>query len=72
MISMKAPKNKKHIININPKSSKAKNRFINQMDRLHAMEVEQETDTEMFVVSINRQYCFWMKKHNDPNWEIIK
>jgi len=62
----------KKLINIQPKSSKARNRFINQMDSLHAMEVEQETDTQFFVVSINRRYCFWLNKENDPNWEIIK
>jgi hypothetical protein len=62
---------KKHLINIKPKSKKAINRFANIMDKLHAMEVEQETDTQFFVVSINRKYCFWMEKHNDPHWEII-
>jgi len=61
----------KKLINIQPKSSKAKNRFVNQMSSLHAMEVEQENDTQMFVVSINRRYCFWMEKHNDPHWDII-
>ncbi len=69
---MKAPKIKKRFINVVPKSSKAKNRFINQMDSLHAMEVEQETDTQFFVVSINRRYCFWLNKENDPNWIIVK
>ena len=72
MISMKAPKTKKRFINVQPKSSKSKNRFVNQMDSLHAMEVEQETDTQFFVVSINRRYCFWLNKVNDPHWEIIK
>ena len=72
MISMKALKTKKQFINVKPKSSKAKNRFVNQMDSLHAMEVEQENDTQFFVVSINRKYCFWLNKQNDPNWEIIK
>ena len=62
----------KKLINVQPKSSKARNRFINQMDSLHAMEVEQETDTQFFVVSINRRYCFWLSKKNDPHWEIIK
>jgi len=62
----------KKLINIQPKSSKARNRFINQMDSLHAMEVEQETDTQFFVVSINRRYCFWLNKENDSNWQIIK
>jgi hypothetical protein len=63
---------KKHLINVQPKTSKAKNRFVNQMSSLHAMEVEQENDTQMFVVSINRRYCFWMEKQNDPHWEVIK
>jgi hypothetical protein len=71
MISMKAPKTKKQFVNVKPKSSKAKNRFVNQMDSLHAMEVEQENDTQMFVVSINRRYCFWLDKENDPHWEVI-
>ena len=65
-------KTKKHLINVAPKSSKAKNRFKNIMDSLHAMEVEQENDTQLFVVSINRRYCFWMLRENDPHWTIIK
>ena len=71
MISMTNPKLKKKLINVKPKSSKAKNRFSTQMDRLHAMEVEQETDTQFFVVSINKRYCFWLSKQNDPHWDII-
>ena len=63
---------KKHLINVVPKTSRAKNRFINQMDSLPAMEVEQETETKLFVVSINRRYCFWLNKENDPHWNIIK
>jgi len=62
----------KKLINIQPKSSKAKNRFKNIMDSLHAMEVEQENETQLFVVSINRRYCFWLNKENDPHWNIIK
>ena len=68
---MKAPKIKKKFVNVIPKSSKAKNRFVNQMDSLHAMEVEQETDTEFFVVSINRRYCFWINKEGNEHWEIL-
>ena len=63
---------KKKFVNVSPKSKKAVNRFKNQMDSLHAMEVEQETDDKFFVVSINRRYCFWLERHNDPHWEIIK
>jgi hypothetical protein len=65
-------KTKKKLINVSPKSKKAVNRFKNIMDSLHAMEVEQETDTQFFVVSINKKYCFWLNKENDPHWEIIK
>ena len=72
MNTMKAQRTKKHLINVSPKSSKAKNRFVNQMDSLHAMEVEQENDTQFFVVSINRRYCFWLNKENDSHWTILK
>jgi hypothetical protein len=65
-------KTKRHLINVSPKSKKAVNRFKNIMDSLHAMEVEQENDTQLFVVSINRRYCFWLNKENDPHWSIIK
>ena len=67
-----ATKIKKHLINVAPKTNRARNRFVNQMDSLHAMEVEQETDTQFFVVSINKKYCFWLNKENDPNWAIVK
>jgi hypothetical protein len=69
---MKALKIKKKFVNVQPKTSKSKNRFVNQMDSLHAMEVEQETDSQFFVVSINRKYCFWLNKENDPHWDILK
>jgi hypothetical protein len=72
MNTLKNSKVKKRLINVSPKSSKAKNRFINQMDSLHAMEIEQETDTHFFVVSINRRYCFWLNKENDLHWNIVK
>ena len=65
-------KTKKKLINVQPKSKKAVNRFKNIMDSLHAMEVEQENDAQFFVVSINRRYCFWLNKENDPHWSIVK
>jgi hypothetical protein len=63
---------KKKFVNVVPLSSKARNRFINQMDSFHAMEVEEETNTHYFVVSINRKYCFWLNKLDDPHWKIVK
>lgn len=64
-------KTKKQFINVKPKSSKAKNRFVNQMSSLHAMEVEQETDDMFFLSSINRQYFTWIPKIGNEHWEII-
>jgi len=63
---------KRKFVNVIPKSSKAKNRFVNQMDSLHAMEVEQENETQFFVVSINRRYCFWISKEGNEHWSIVK
>lgn len=72
MNSMKPFKTKKRFVSVTPKSSKARNRFINQMDSLHSMEIEQETDTQFFVVSINKRYCFWIQKEGNEHWEISK
>jgi hypothetical protein len=69
---MASTKIKKQFVNVQPKSSKAKNRFVNQMDSLHAMEVEQEKDNQLFLVSINRRYCFWIPKEGNEHWGIIK
>ena len=71
MNSMKALKTKKRFINVAPKTSKSKNRFVNQMDSLHAMAVEQENDHQLFVVSINRKYGFWIPKGGNEHWDII-
>lgn len=69
---MTTTKIKKRFVNVIPKSSKAKNRFVNQMDALHAMEVEQEKDNQLFLVSINRRYCFWVPKEGNEHWKIEK
>ena len=42
------------------------------MSSLHAMQVEQETDDMLFLVSINRQYSTWVPKTGNEHWEIIK
>ena len=65
-------KTNRKFVNIKPKSSKAKNRFSNIMQNLHAMEVEQETDDKFFLASINRQYFTWVPKEGNEHWDIIK
>ena len=72
MNSMKAPKIKKRFVNVTPLSSKAKNRFINIMQSFHSCEIEQETQDMFFLVSINRQYCFWIQKNGNEHWKIEK
>jgi hypothetical protein len=69
---MKAPKTKKRFVNVTPLSSKAKNRFVNIMNSFHSCEVEQETDDKLFLVSLNRQYCFWVQKTGNEHWSISK
>ncbi len=63
---------KRKMVNVEPISSKAKNRFANMMDKLHGCNVEQETNDKMFLASINKKYFFWVDKLNDPNWKIVK
>lgn len=63
---------KKKFVNVTPKSSKAKNRFVNIMERFHACEVEQEKDGKLFLVSLNGQYCFWVQKEGNDHWSINK
>jgi hypothetical protein len=65
-------KPKKKFVSVTPLSSKAKNRFVNIMQSLHSMEVEQETDNMFFLVSINRQYCTWVPKSGNEHWKIEK
>lgn len=65
-------KDKKKFVNVTPLSSKAKNRFVNIMDSFHACEVEQENGNMLFLVSLNRQYCFWVQKTGNEHWKIDK
>lgn len=42
------------------------------MQSFHAMEVEQEKDNMLFLVSLNRQYCTWVPKEGNEHWGITK
>lgn len=65
-------KEKRKFVNVTPLSSKAKNRFTNIMESFHACEVEQEKDNLVFLVSLNRKYCFWVQKEGNEHWKIQK
>ena len=57
---------------VRPKTSKAKNRFANQMNNLHSYRVEKRKDGRMFLASISGKYFFWMNESADDHWEIVK
>jgi hypothetical protein len=66
-------------VNVRPLSSKAKNRFANVMQSNPVCFVEQDTGGELFLVSENRKYSFWVSTRTgtnrfgdkaDAHWEI--
>lgn len=63
---------KKKFVCVSPISSKAKNRFANQMEKFHSCLVEQEKDGMFFLASLNRQYFFWIPKTGNEHWRIEK
>ena len=60
------------MVNVEPISSKAKNRFANIMDNLHGCHVEQEKNNMIFLASINKCYFFWLPKDGNEHWKIVK
>ena len=65
---------------VKPISSKAKNRLANVMEGNPVCIVEQDTDGELFLVSENRKYAFWVATRTgtnrfgdktDGHWEIV-
>ena len=62
---------KTEFICVKPKSSKAKNRFANQMDLLHSCKVEKRENGMVFLASISGKYFFWMNESADDHWEVL-
>jgi hypothetical protein len=60
------------IICVKPKTPKAKNRFANEMNKLHSCKVEKRQDGKMFLSSISGKYFFWMNETSDDHWEVVK
>lgn len=67
-------------VTVMPKSPKAKNRLANVMDNNPVCIVEQDTGGELFLVSQNRRYCFWVSTRSgmnrfgnkaDAHWEVL-
>ena len=57
---------------VRPKTSKAKNRFANEMDLLHSCRVEKRDGNRVFLASISGKYFFWMNESSDDHGEVIK
>ena len=57
---------------VRPKTSRAKNRFANEMDLLHSCRVEKRDGNRVFLASISGKYFFWMNESSDDYWEVIK
>lgn len=53
-------------------SSKAKNRLANQMEKNPVVLIERKDGVNVFCVSMNRNYFFWMSKTGDKDWAVIK
>ena len=69
MTTMKATKTE--FICVRPRTSKAKNRFANQMNNLHSCRVEKRDGNRVFLASISGKYFFWMNEFADDHWEVI-
>jgi hypothetical protein len=63
---------KRKFVNVTPLSSEAKNRFTDIMQSFHACTVERENNDLMFLISLNKRYCFWIQREGNEHWRIEK
>tara|TARA_B100000530_G_C15808275_1_gene428454 strand:+ start:62 stop:283 length:222 start_codon:yes stop_codon:yes gene_type:complete len=63
---------KSEFLCVKPKTSKAKNRFANEMNNLHSCRIEKRQDGKVFLASISGKYFFWINELSDDHWEVIK
>ena len=63
---------KSEFLCVKPRTSKAKNRFANEMNGLHSCRVEKRQDGKVFLASIRGKYFFWINELSDDLWEVIK
>jgi hypothetical protein len=64
---------KTEFVYVSPKTSDAKEVFVNDMDRLHSCRVAARKDGMMKLSSISGRFVFWMNENDeDKNWRMIK
>ena len=56
---------------VKPRSTLAKDRFDNCMDRLHSCRVVKRKQGKLFLESISNRYSFEMFEGSDDHWEVI-
>jgi hypothetical protein len=63
------------IVEVEPLSNKAKNRFANEMDKITVCVVEHTEESfgqnRMFLRSFNGKYFFWITEQSDINWKVL-
>jgi hypothetical protein len=71
----------KRTVTVVAKSSKAKNLLANTMEGNPVCVVERESNSELFLASVNRQHFFWVfppgatnryGELGDRNWEVTE
>jgi|TARA_B100000287_G_scaffold75193_1_gene67080 hypothetical protein len=63
---------KKEFICVKPRSEAAKDRFVNDMNKLHSCRVEKREHGRVYLSSISNRYSFVMFDGADDHWEVIK
>ena len=63
---------KTEFICVKPRSSDAKERFINMMDELHSCREMKRQNGRVYLSSISDRYTFEMFEGGDDHWEVIK
>jgi hypothetical protein len=63
---------KPEFVYVTPKTSDAKEVFVNDMDRLHSCKVKERKDGMMKLESISGRFIFWMNENDeDRNWKYL-
>jgi hypothetical protein len=63
---------KTEFVYVAPKTSDAKEVFVNDMDRLHSCRVAARKDGMMKLSSISGRFVFWMNENDeDRNWKSL-
>jgi len=63
---------KKEFICVKPRSSEAKECFVESMDKLHSCSVVNRKNGKVILSSISNRYDFEMFEGGDDHWEVIK